>query len=68
MVLILNVRVLLLYSRVLRGTGKYLLHDVLVGHVAGASLGDEAGLLSSAVAPVPLVLVLSETGQKEPVR
>lgn len=46
----------------------YLLPDVLVGHVAGAGLGDEASFLRSAAAAVPLVLVLCQTGQQETVR
>ena len=46
----------------------YLLPDVLVGHIAGAGLGDEASSLRSGAAAVPLVLVLCQTGQQETVR
>lgn len=47
--------------------GRYLLSDVLVGHVAGPGLGDETGPLSFGAAAVWLVLVLGQTGEEEPV-
>lgn len=46
----------------------YLLHDVLVSHVAGSSFGDEASSQGLGAASVQLVLVLGQPGQQEPVR
>lgn len=46
---------------------RYLLSDVLVGHVAGPSLGDETGPLRFGAATAWLVLVLRQTGQEEAV-
>lgn len=46
----------------------YLLSDVLVSHVAGPGLGDEAGSLKSGAAAVRLVPVFRQTGQQEAVR
>lgn len=46
----------------------YLLPDVLVSHIAGSGLGDEAGSLRSGAVAVRLVLVLRQTGQQKTVR
>lgn len=46
----------------------YLFPDVLVSHVTGSGLGDEAGSLRPRTAAVWLVLVLRQPGQQEAVR
>lgn len=43
----------------------YLLSDVLVSHIAGSGLGDEAGSLGFGATAVGLVLILRQPGQQE---